>query len=88
MQDQPARHRALGSVREVVQIIGVPALVTPCAPWGEQNAPGWTTLVDGLGAFAGVGVGASAGRWVAPPVPVLIAQAGWISIQPCAESST
>ncbi len=41
--------------------IGVPLLVTPRAPSGEQNAPGltpcWTSPDGAAGAAAGIGVG-------------------------------
>lgn len=42
-----------------MQRIGVPALVTPVAPSGEQKAPGWTI---GDAAATVVGVGAGVGR--------------------------
>ena len=39
------------------QRIGVPSLVTPMAPAGEQNAPGWTPCWTGS-TVVGAGVGA------------------------------
>ncbi|GAA2581011.1 hypothetical protein GCM10010435_68050 [Winogradskya consettensis] len=52
------RQRARSSPGLRVQIIGVPFLVTPVAPSGEQNAPGLTTAGTAGGAVVvGFGLG-------------------------------
>jgi hypothetical protein len=43
------RQRARESEGVVLQVIGVPRVVTPWPPSGEQKAPGWTTLDDAGG---------------------------------------
>jgi hypothetical protein len=68
---QADRQRARLSPGFVLHTIGVPAFVTPVAPSGEQNAPGWTPMVDdepplevpppGFGGAAGAGAGAGRG---------------------------
>src|SRR6184192_1179967 len=52
---QTERQRSRLSVGVVTQCIGVPALVWPVAPSGEQNAPGCTTPSSGGVCTTGAG---------------------------------